>query len=139
MAGYIATSKTVNWATPQHLYEQLNNEFHFEIDAAADSTNAKCAIYFDEQTDGLKQEWNRNTWINPPYGRVIYDWVKRAYEQSNKHGVTIALLIPSRTDTKWFHDYALKGEVRFLRGRLKFGNSTTSAPFPSIVVIFRGQ
>ena len=76
--------------------------------------------------------------MNPPYGRVINDWMKKAWEEHEK-GATVVALVPSRTDTKWFHNYAIKGEVRFIKGRLKFGGSKDPAPFPNCIVIFRGN
>ena len=98
--------------------------------------NTKCNNYFTPDVDGLKQDWKGVCWMNPPYGRVIGDWVQKAYEESEKHGSTVVCLLPARTDTKWRHNYCMKGEIRFIKGRLKFGNSKNSAPFPSAVVIF---
>ena len=129
------TSNTDLWATPQALFDKLNNEFGFTLDVCANEENAKCSKYFTEEIDGLQQEWGGCCWMNPPYGRVIGKWVKKAYE-SSLTGATVVCLLPSRTDTKWWHDYCMKGEIRFIRGRLKFGNSINSAPFPSAVIIF---
>lgn len=132
------TSKTDMWATPQEFYNLLNEEFHFELDVCAIAENAKCDKYYTPEIDGLKQEWKGICWMNPPYGRDIRDWMKKAYEESQK-GTTIVCLVPARTDTRWWHDYCMKGEIRFIKGRLKFGNSKNSAPFPSAVVIFNGN
>ena len=129
------TSNTDLWATPQDFFDKLNAEFNFDLDVCANDENAKCIRYFTEKEDGLKQEWKGACWMNPPYGRVIGNWVKKAYE-SSLEGSTVVCLLPSRTDTKWWHDYCMKGEVRLIKGRLKFGDSTNSAPFPSAVVIF---
>lgn len=129
------TSNTDLWATPQDFFDKLNEEFNFELDVCANDENAKCARYFTETEDGLKQNWNGVCWMNPPYGRVIGDWVKKAYEAS-LGGATVVCLLPSRTDTRWWHDYCMKGEIRLIKGRLKFGDSTNSAPFPSAIVIF---
>ena len=132
------SSKTDLWATPQVFFDELDNEFHFETDVCALPENAKCKRYFTPQQDGLSQEWDGVCWMNPPYGRNISKWMKKAYE-SSLHGATVVCLVPSRTDTKWFHDFAMKGEIRFVKGRLKFGGCKNSAPFPSVVVVFRGK
>lgn len=130
------SSATDMWATPQYFFDAVNEEFSFELDVCASPENAKCSRYFTEAEDGLTQEWSGICWMNPPYGRAIGDWMRKAYE-SSLSGATVVCLVPSRTDTRWWHDYAAKGEIRFLRGRLKFGAATTSAPFPSALVIFR--
>lgn len=127
------SSKTDQWATPQNFFDRLNEEFHFELDVCADEKNTKCKKFFTEEMDGLKMQWGGVNWMNPPYGREIGKWVKKASENP----LTVCLL-PARTDTRWFHDYILgKAEIRFIKGRLKFGDSKNSAPFPSMVVIFR--
>jgi len=132
------SSKTDLWETPQHLFNELNTEFNFEIDVCALPENAKCKKYFTPEEDGLQQEWKGTCWMNPPYGRQISKWVKKAYESSLK-GATVVCLLPARTDTKWWHEYCMKGEIRFIRGRLKFGDAKNSAPFPSAIVIFTGK
>jgi phage N-6-adenine-methyltransferase len=132
------TSKTDLWATPQDFFDKMNEEFSFEIDVCANVENAKCDKYYTQQMDGLKQEWKGVCWMNPPYGRVIGDWVKKAYE-SSLNGATVVCLLPARTDTRWWHEYCMKGEIRLVKGRLKFGDSKNSAPFPSAVVIFGKQ
>ena len=133
------SSKEEKWATPQDFFDKLNDEFHFTLDVAASPNNAKCANYFTEEQDGLAQSWGGHTvWCNPPYGRKTGLWVKKAYEEHQRTGCTVVMLLPSRTDVRWFHDYILgKAEIRFIKGRLKFGGSKNSAPFPSIVVIYR--
>ena len=131
------SSKTDMWSTPQEFYDELDKEFNFELDVCATSENAKCERYFTPSVDGLKQEWTGICWMNPPYGREIGKWMKKAYD-SSLNGATVVCLVPSRTDTRWWHDYSMKGEVRFIKGRLKFGNSKNSAPFPSAIVIFKG-
>jgi len=130
------SSQTVEWATPQALFDDLDAEFGFEIDVCATLENAKCPICFTQAQDGLKQQWTGVLWMNPPYGRVIGDWVRKAY-QSAQAGATIVCLLPARTDTLWWNQYCPHGEVRFLEGRLKFGDGTKPAPFPSAIVIFR--
>ncbi|PGM47390.1 DNA N-6-adenine-methyltransferase [Bacillus thuringiensis] len=129
------TSNTDLWYTPIDFFNKLNDEFSFEIDVCALPENAKCDKYFTPEMDGLKQEWKGVCWMNPPYGRVIGGWVKKAYE-SSLNGATVVCLLPARGDTKWWHDYCMNGEVRLVKGRLKFGGSKINAPFPSAVVIF---
>jgi phage N-6-adenine-methyltransferase len=130
------SSATDLWATPQSFFDGVAAEFKPETDVCALPENAKCARYFTPEQDGLAQPWNGVCWMNPPYGRAIGAWVKKAFE-SAQEGATVVCLLPARTDTAWWHDYAIKGEVRFLRGRLKFGGQKNSAPFPSALVVFR--
>jgi phage N-6-adenine-methyltransferase len=132
------SSNTDLWATPWDFFEKLDDEFDFNLDVCATKENAKCRNFYDKETNGLDQPWLGNCWMNPPYGREIGKWVKKAYEESHK-GATVVCLLPARTDTRWWHDYCMKGEIRLVRGRLKFGDSTNSAPFPSAVVIFGKQ
>ena len=130
------SSKSDNWATPQEFFDDLHAEFDFDFDVCASVENHKCEKYFTIEQDGLKQNWTGACWMNPPYGRTISLWMRKAFE-SAMSGATVVCLIPARTDTAWWHDYAAKGEVRFIRGRLKFGGHKNSAPFPSAIVIFR--
>ena len=131
------SSQTDQWATPQAFFDNLNKEFGFTLDPCADDSNHKCHRYFTKEQNGLKQDWEHDiVFCNPPYGRAIKDWVKKSYE-SAMGGAKVVMLIPARTDTSYFHDYIYgKAEIRFIRGRLKFGDSKNSAPFPSMVVIF---
>ena len=124
------------WATPQKFFDDLNREFEFTLDVCAISDNAKCSKFFTQEIDGLKQNWdNEIVWMNPPYGRGIGAWVKKASEAM---GGVVVCLLPARTDTKWFHDYIYnKAEIRFLKGRVRFGGKGP-APFPSMIVIFKG-
>jgi phage N-6-adenine-methyltransferase len=131
------SSKTDLWATPQDFFDKYNAVYNFTLDVCATKDNAKCPRYFTKEQDGLSQEWIGNCWMNPPYGREISLWMKKAYE-SSLNGAIVVCLVPSRTDTKWWHDYAIKGRIEFIKGRLKFGNSKNSAPFPSAVIIFNG-
>jgi phage N-6-adenine-methyltransferase len=131
------SSKTSEWATPQKFFDALDAEFHFTLDPSATKDNAKCRRYFTEADDGLTKKWTGRVFMNPPYGRGIGAWVKKAYESATG-GVLVVCLLPARTDTAWWHDYCMKGEVRFIRGRLKFGDGKNSAPFPSAIVIFKG-
>ena len=130
------SSKTDLWATPQTFFDELNSEFGFDTDVCALASNAKCGRFFTPEVNGLTQEWEGVCWMNPPYGRGIWMWLKKAYE-SAQQGATVVCLVPSRTDTRWWHDYCMKGEVRFIKGRLKFGGHNNAAPFPSAIVIFR--
>ena len=127
------SSATDMWATPMPFFRALDAEFHFTLDVCATKENAKCATYYTPEQDGLAQDWNGTCWCNPPYGRQIGKWVRKAAESN----ATVVMLLPARTDTAWFHDYIYgRAEIRFIRGRLKFGDSKNSAPFPSMVVIF---
>ena len=138
-ADLMFSSKTDMWATPQDVFDKLNEEFNFNTDVCASSTNAKCSHYYTKQDNGLLQDWKGTCFMNPPYGRTIGEWVSKAYKESTK-GATIVCLLPSRTDTRWWHDNIIDNdaEVRFIKGRLKFGGHNNSAPFPSAIVIFRG-
>ena len=129
------SSESVLWATPQEFFDRYDARFGFEIDVCATPENAKCPRFFTEDDDGLSQEWEGICWMNPPYGRTISAWMKKAFESANS-GATVVCLVPARTDTKWWHDYAMHGKIEFIRGRLKFGGHSNSAPFPSAVVIF---
>ena len=128
-------SNTCEWETPQLFFDALNAEYHFDVDVCATENNAKCERYYSKEQDGLSQQWKGVCWMNPPYGREIGKWMRKAYE-SSLYGATVVCLVPARTDTAWWHDYAMKGEVEFVRGRLKFGGSKANAPFPSAIVTF---
>lgn len=132
------SSETDLWATPQTFFDRLHAEFDFELDPCCNKDNHKCWKYFTEDDDGLTQDWSQyRTFMNPPYGKFIGDWIRKAYEESQK-GATVVALIPARTDTRYWHDYVMKAEeIRLVRGRLKFGDGKNSAPFPSAVVVFR--
>lgn len=134
------SSKSDQWATPQEVFDQLDQEFHFDLDPCADDQNHKCQKYFTAAEDGLKQEWGgHRVFCNPPYGRALRNWVEKCYREGCKDNTIVVLLIPARTDTTYFHDFIMhRAEVRFIRGRLKFGDSKTGAPFPSMIVVFRG-
>ena len=143
MNAALLSSKKMGYCTPQGFFDQLDTEFHFALDAAATDKSAKCPVYYTPETDGLKSPWNISggaVFCNPPYGREIGKWVRKAYEEA-QHGTTIVLLIPARTDTTYFHEYIYRhAEIRFLRGRLCFtdedGNAYSRAPFPSMLVIY---
>ena len=133
------SSKNSCWTTPQNFYDKLNKEFEFTLDPCADDYNHKCDKYFTEADDGLSQSWAGNkVFCNPPYGKEIKKWVKKAWEEAKQENTIIILLIPARTDTSYFHDYIYgEHEIRFIRGRLKFGEGKNSAPFPSMIVIMQ--
>jgi phage N-6-adenine-methyltransferase len=133
------TSKTDLWSTPQDFFAKLDAEFHFTLDVCATADNAKCKRFFSPEDDGLHSSWYGTCWMNPPYGRAIGEWMQKAYDSSRYWKCTVVCLVPARTDTAWWHDFAMKGEIRFIRGRLKFGGSKNGAPFPSAVVIFRPE
>jgi len=130
------SSKSDNWSTPQELFDELNEEFGFTLDVCANANNHKVSKYFSVIEDGLKQEWAGVCWMNPPYGREISKWIKKAFDSAKVNKAVVVCLVPARTDTAWWHDYATKGIVRFIRGRLKFSGHKNSAPFPSAIVIF---
>lgn len=129
---------TDEWYTPQLLFDALNEEFHFTLDPCATAENAKCAKFYTKEQDGLKQDWTGETvFCNPPYGRCMEPWLRKCYEHFMGGG-TAVLLIPARTDTRWFHEYVYgKAEIRFIKGRVKFGGAKYNAPFPSMIVIYR--
>ena len=139
------TSNKEDWETPQDFYDRLNAKYHFEWDLAASDDNAKCSCYFTRDDNSLEQDWeglSGNLFLNPPYGRELKLWVKKASETQLKRDQFLVMLIPSRTDTSYWHDYIFNhAEIEFLRGRLKFevdGLSGDSAPFPSALVIYKG-
>ena len=132
------TSKSENWRTPVWFFQQLHKEFGFEIDLCASAENAQLAVFYTKDQDSLKQVWRGVCWMNPPYGRkATGGWVRKAYISAKRNKATIVCLIPARTDTRWWHKYCAKAEVRFIRGRLKFNGSKNAAPFPSALVIFK--
>lgn len=137
------TSKSYEYETPQVFFDELDREFNFGVDVCASDDNWKCEPYFTKEDNGLKQDWTRWSvvWMNPPYGREISKWVEKAYNTAqsrhDRHGTVVVCLLPARTDTSWWHDYCMKGEIRFIRGRLTFSNLKSNAPFPCALVIFR--
>ena len=133
------SSKSDDWETPQWIFDELDREFHFTLDPCASVFNHKCEKNYTKYENGLNQCWKGEiVFCNPPYGREIGKWVKKCYLHGVIDNGIAVMLIPSRTDTKWFHEYIYnKSEIRFIKGRLKFGNSKNSAPFPSMIVIFK--
>lgn len=131
------SSATEMWETPQDFFDLWSSRVGgFDLDVCATADNSKCLKFFDKQINGLNQDWFGKCWMNPPYGREIGKWMSKALAESKK-GAMVVCLVPSRTDTKWWHDYAMNGQITFIKGRLKFGNVKNSAPFPSAVVIFK--
>ena len=134
------TSNKDDWETPLEFFNELNEEFHFDLDPCADDKNHKCDKYFTKEDNGLLQDWSgHNVFVNPPYGaRSTADWIVKCAAEGEKPDTTMVMLIPARTDTRAFHDYIYhKSEIRFIRGRLHFSGSSGAAPFPSMVVVFR--
>jgi phage N-6-adenine-methyltransferase len=132
------SSATNEWATPQDFFDKLMETYCFTLDVCATAENAKCADFYTKEDNGLTKDWMGRCWMNPPYGRDIKYWVKKAYKSAQDNGALVVCLLPSRTDTAWWHDYVLPyGEVTFIRGRLKFGGAKNSAPFPSAIVVFK--
>ena len=129
-------TQTDVWGTPRDLFDKLNAEFGFDLDPCTDGTNSMCRDFYTPDDDGLAQDWTgRTVFMNPPYKECLA-WMRKAFESSQR-GCTVVCLIPVRTDTTWWHEYAMKGEVRFIRGRLRFGSAKANAPFPSAIVVFR--
>ena len=133
------SSRTEEWATPRDLFAALNREFGFSLDPCATAQNATCARFYTKEEDGLRQDWaNHRVFCNPPYGRAIGAWVRKCCEAA-RAGATVVLLIPSRTDTRYFHEwiYGVADELRFVRGRLRYGDGKQSSPFPSLIAVYR--
>lgn len=136
----LLSSATVEWETPRDFFDALDAEFAFTLDPCSTDENAKCAKHYTKADNGLTQDWTgERVWCNPPYGREMPLWIEKCYKHGIQGGVAV-MLIPARTDTRAFHEYIWhKAEIRFIKGRLKFGNSRNAAPFPSMVVIFDGR
>lgn len=143
------SSKSNEWETPKYVFNSLNDEFNFKLDAAATKENTLCSSFFTKENNALIQDWSsfKSIWCNPPYGKLIGQFLQKGYEESLKDSIVV-FLIPARVDTKWWHNYCSKGEVRFIKGRLKFQNRTfpswtpnnthkiSPASFPSAIIIF---
>jgi phage N-6-adenine-methyltransferase len=131
------SSSTDEWATPASFFNKCNEQYGpFDLDPCATDENHKCDNYYTRESNGLAHDWVGRVWMNPPYGREIGEWMRKAWIESTR-GALVVCLVPSRTDTAWWHDYAAKGEVTFIRGRLKFGGHENPAPFPSALVVFK--
>ena len=133
------SSSSGEWATPQDFFEKLNWRFGpFDLDPCATPYNTKCANFYTEVEDGLTKDWGGHiVFVNPPYGRGIEQWIVKGYQESQKQDTRVVMLIPARTDTKYWHDYVMKAkEIHFIKGRLTFGDAKNAAPFPSAVIVF---
>src|SRR5262245_38193793 len=129
------SSRTEEWATPRDLFARLDAEFGFTLDPCATPENATCGNFYTKEEDGLVKPWYGHVFRNPPYGATIGRWMEKAWRESQR-GALVVCLVPVRTDTAWWHNFAARGEMRFLQGRLRFGNAANSAPFPSAIVVF---
>ena len=137
----LVSSKTNEWETPIKLFDELNKEFNFTLDPCCTKENKKCEKYFTIEDDGLKQDWSKDVvWMNPPYGYQTSEWIHKAYNESLK-GATVVCLIPARTDTSYWHDIIFKHakQIRFVRGKIKFGGSKWTAPFTSALIVFSNK
>ena len=134
----LMSSNTDEWATPKLFFQELDNKYHFTLDPCATKENHKCDKYYTKEDNGLEKSWGGEiVYVNPPYGREISKWVEKAYME-NKKGAFIVMLLPARTDTRWFHNYIYKKhEIEFIKGRIKFNDGKQAAPFPSMLVIMR--
>lgn len=135
----LLSSKKMDWETPSAFFDELNQEFQFTLDVCATKENAKCSTFYSPEDDALSKRWFGVCWMNPPYGTQIKKWVGKAYIESQNGTATVICLVPARTDTSWWHDFCMKGEIRFVRGRLKFVGAKSPAPFPCAVVVFRAK
>jgi phage N-6-adenine-methyltransferase len=134
----MTSSEDMTWATPDEWYEYLDLEFGFNLDPCCMKDTARCQLHFTPFEDGLKQSWaDKRVFMNPPYGDELPVWMAKALNESRENGATVVCFVPARVDTRWWHDYAVKGEIRFPVGRVKFKGATSSAPFPIAIVIFR--
>jgi len=136
------TNKYDTWETPNEIFDELNKRFKFSLDVCANKKNAKCKRYFNKKNDGLKQRWKGACWMNPPYDSGVIDkWMEKAY-LSSLQGATVVCLVPAATSTRWWHDYAMKGHIEFIKGKVRFGingDFSKRAPFHSAIVIFNSK
>jgi phage N-6-adenine-methyltransferase len=140
MTPILFSSATDEWPTPRDFFARLDRRYHFTLDPCATADNATCPVYFTREDDGLRQDWgSHRVFCNPPYGRNVGAWARKCFEASQQ-GALVVLFVPARTDTRWFHDWVRgKAAVTFLRGRLRFGHADTSAPFPSMLAVYRSR
>ena len=137
MPAVLFSSLTEEWPTPPAFFAKLNRRYNFTLDPCATTENATCPLFFTKADDGLKQDWGAHrVFVNPPYGRAIGAWARKCFEASQS-GALVVLLVPARTDTRWFHDWVQgKAEIQFIRGRVRFGNAEAGAPFPSMLAVY---
>lgn len=138
LAAQFSTGK-IEYETPQPLFDEWDAQFNFTLDVAASSSNAKCSCYYTEEDDAMAQTWTGRCWMNPPYGYSIHKWVKKAHDSARDNNALVCCLLPARTETRWFHDYCVNGEVTFLKGRVQFSGIGINAPFPNMIVVFYPQ
>ena len=131
IAKALFSNNSDEWATPQYIFDSLDAEFNFNLDPCATELNHKCDTFYTAETNGLQQKWGGyRVFCNPPYSNISA-WVEKAFRETRNDNTLVVLLIPSRTDTRYFHDYINhRAEIRFIKGRLKFGDSKNSAPLP---------
>lgn len=137
----MVSSKSNEWSTPNDLFYDLNKEFDFTLDPCSTDLNCKCKKHYTIKSDGLKQDWSCDVvFMNPPYGGNTGKWIKKAYQESLKGGVVVCLIVVS-TDRSYWHEYIFPyaSEIRWIRGRLKFGHSKSTAPFASGIIIFSNK
>lgn len=132
------SSKSTEWETPDDFYKAIDSVCRFDLDVCATADNAKCGAYIPPESDALSRSWEGSCWMNPPYGKQVSKWVEKAFNEGRRRGTKVVCLLPSRTDTRWWHDFAAKGRRIYIKGRLKFGGMKNSAPFPSVLVVFGG-
>lgn len=125
-----------DYETPDYIFDPLNEEFGFTLDVAATPENAKTKRFFTKEHDGLSQKWEGVCWMNPPFGREMKKWVKKAFDEWQT-GCTVVCLLPVRSNTAWWHDYVMKGEVRFIRGEVKFKGHNNGLWLPMAIIVFR--
>lgn len=137
----LQVSDNPEWATPQYVFDQLDREFHFTLDVCADDSNHKCERYFTKEDDGLSHDWTgERCWMNPPYGKAIGAWAKKAADSAEKEGTIVVGLVPCRTDTRWWQENVMRAdEIRFVKGRLKFGKAGMGAPFANAIIVWAGR
>ena len=132
-------SAKTDWETPDDVFIPLDKEFGFSLDVAASAQNTKCSSFLSEEDNALEKQWSGTCWCNPPYGRDLQKWVRKAVIETWNH-VTTVMFIPARTNTKWWHEFCIPfGEVRFVKGRPKFGGANQGLPWPLAIIIFRGK
>ena len=135
------SSKSPEWETPQDFFTKLDERWNFTLDPCCTTETAKCETFYTEEDNGLDKNWQgHRVFMNPPYGRGIHVWIEKAYREGIKKNTVVVCLLPARTDTRWFHEYCMKAQsIKLIKGRLKFGNATAGAPFPSMLVVFNGR
>jgi len=134
----MGSSRSCEWSTDPEVFAELSQRYGpFDLDPCATHENHKCPRFFTKEQDGLAQPWTGRVFMNPPYGRAMGDWMRKAWEASRTTAELVVCLVPARVDTAWWHEYAIRGEIEFIRGRLRFGNLENTAPFPSAIVVFR--